>query len=85
MTLCRGKEQQTRCFNEEDKTKKRVTGQCYILKSYMSMLVATDYVTKWVEAKATIKNDARTTAKFLYENIFTCYLLKLLVIGANIS
>ena len=27
------------------------------------IIVATDYVTKWVEAKATIKNDARTTAK----------------------
>ena len=30
-------------------------------------------MTKWVEAKATQKNDAHTTAKFLYENVFTKY------------
>ena len=35
------------------------------------IIVATDYVTKWVEAKATIKNDAWTAAKFLYEHVFT--------------
>ena len=32
-----------------------------------------DYVTKWVEAKATQKNDAHTTAKFLYKYVFTRY------------
>ena len=31
------------------------------------IIVATDYLTKWVEAKATPKNNARTTAIFLYE------------------
>ena len=34
------------------------------------IIVATDYLTKWVEAKATVKNDARTIAKFLYEFVF---------------
>ena len=37
------------------------------------IIVATDYLTKWVEAKATVKNDARTTARFLYEYVFTRY------------
>ncbi|MCO5609014.1 hypothetical protein L7F22_063234 [Adiantum nelumboides] len=37
------------------------------------IIVATDYLTKWVEAKATTKNDAKTIAQFLYENIFTRY------------
>lgn len=37
------------------------------------IIVSTNCLTKWVEAKATIKNDARTTAKFLYEMIFTRY------------
>lgn len=33
--------------------------------------MATDYLTKWVEAKHTKKNDAATTAAFLFENIIT--------------
>ncbi len=37
------------------------------------IVATTDYLTKWVEAKATIRNDARTTAKFLYEFVFTRY------------
>ena len=36
---------------------------------------------KWAEAKATIKNDARTTAKFLYETILTCYGLPIEIIS----
>lgn len=45
------------------------------------IIVATNYVTKWVEAKATIKNDARTTAKFLYEYVFTRYGLPIEIVS----
>ena len=45
------------------------------------IIVATDYLTKWVEAKATVKNDARTTAKFLYENVFTRYGLPIEIVS----
>src|SRR5450759_702690 len=33
------------------------------------IILATDYGTKWVEAKATRKNDASTAGRFLFENI----------------
>ena len=45
------------------------------------IIVATDYLTKWVEAKATPKNDARTTACFLYEYVFTRYGLPIEIIS----
>ena len=35
------------------------------------ILVATDYATKWVEAVALRKNDAKVTARFLFDNIIT--------------
>ena len=38
--------------------------KCYIL-------VATNYVTKWVEVVATKTDNANTVATFLYENIIT--------------
>ena len=37
------------------------------------IIVAIDYLTKWVEAKATPKSDAQTTTCFFYEYIFTRY------------
>jgi hypothetical protein len=33
------------------------------------IILATDYATKWVEARATRKNDAGTAGRFLFENI----------------
>ena len=45
------------------------------------IIVATDYVTKWAEAKATMKNDAHTTAKLLYENILTHYGLPIEIVS----
>ncbi|KAK8663727.1 hypothetical protein V6N13_083534 [Hibiscus sabdariffa] len=35
------------------------------------ILLAVDYVSKWVEAIATPRNDAKTVLKFLHKNIFT--------------
>ena len=35
------------------------------------ILFAVDYVSKWVEAIATPKNDVRTVTKLLHKNIFT--------------
>ena len=39
-------------------------GQLYIL-------LAVDYVNKWVEAVATLTNDTKVVLKFLQKNIFT--------------
>ena len=41
----------------------------YGKKKYI--LVATDYATKWAEAMATRNDDAKTVARFLYENIIS--------------
>ena len=38
-----------------------------------SIIVATNYLTKWAEAKVTMKNDAQTTTQFFYEHVFTRY------------
>ena len=35
------------------------------------ILLAVDYVSKWVEAIATPLNDAKTVVKFIHKNIFT--------------
>ena len=37
------------------------------------IIVATNYLTKWVKAKATWLNDAQTIAKFLCKEIFIRY------------
>ena len=45
------------------------------------IIVATDYVAKWVEANATQKNDAHTTNKFFYEYVFTRYGLPIEIVS----
>jgi len=35
------------------------------------IIVATEYLTKWAEAKAVKVDDAKATATFLYENVIT--------------
>ena len=40
-----------------------------------------DYVTKWVEAKATLKNYSHTSTKFLYEYVFTRYGLPIEIVS----
>ncbi|MCO5556414.1 hypothetical protein L7F22_009963 [Adiantum nelumboides] len=49
------------------------------------IIVAIDYLIKWVEAKATAKNDAKMTAQFLYENIFTKYGLLIEILSDRVT
>jgi hypothetical protein len=37
------------------------------------IIVTTDYITKWVKAKVSRDNTVRSTTKFFYENIITCF------------
>ena len=45
------------------------------------IIVATDYLTKWIVAKATQKNDAKTITCFLYEYIFSKYGLPIKIVS----
>ncbi|MCO5547027.1 hypothetical protein L7F22_000468 [Adiantum nelumboides] len=47
------------------------------------IIVATDYVTKWAEAKASRKADAITTAKFLFENIIARFECSFEIVSDN--
>ena len=49
------------------------------------IIVATDYLTKWVEAKATPKNDVRTPTWFLYECVFKRYNLPIEIVSDCIT
>jgi len=42
-------------------------------KQRKNILVCTDYVTKWVEAKALFSATEHAVVSFLYEDIFTCF------------
>ena len=56
-------------------------------KSYGNeyILVAVDYVSKWVKAVATPTNDARVVIKFLKKNIFTRFGTPIAVISDRAS
>ena len=41
------------------------------LFNHKYILLAVDYVSKWVEAMSTLTNDAKVVANFLYSHIFT--------------
>ena len=45
------------------------------------IIIAMDYVTKWVKIKATKKNNSYTTTKFLFEYIFTRYGLPIEIVS----
>ncbi|CAM8999272.1 unnamed protein product [Rhodiola kirilowii] len=49
------------------------TGPFPVSCGYVYILVAVDYVSKWVEAKATRCDDAKTVVDFLCTNIFCRY------------
>ena len=40
-------------------------------KGFLYILLAVDYVSKWVEAKATRTNDSKVVAEFLRTNIYS--------------
>jgi hypothetical protein len=50
------------------------------MSSNQYILVATDYVTKWVEAQALRTNIAAIIAKFLYEHILTRFGCLLIIV-----
>jgi len=45
--------------------------------------VAVDYVSKWVEAVATLHNDAKTVVKFLKKNIFSRFGVPIILISVG--
>nr|XP_009624610.1 uncharacterized protein LOC104115637 [Nicotiana tomentosiformis]XP_016488834.1 PREDICTED: uncharacterized protein LOC107808782 [Nicotiana tabacum] len=53
--------------------------------SYEYILVAADYVSKWVEAIPTRTNDARVVCEFLRKNIFTLFVTPRVIIRDNRS
>ena len=50
-------------------------------KQAQYIIVATDYLTKWVKARATKCNNAQTTTKFLYKEIFIRYVLPIKLVN----
>ncbi|GMI64707.1 hypothetical protein HRI_000140000 [Hibiscus trionum] len=51
----------------------------------MYILLAVDYVSKWVEAIATPHNDAKTVHRFLHKNIFTRFGIPRAIISDEVT
>jgi len=48
---------------------------------YQYILVAVDYVSKWIEAVACKTNDHKVVVNFLKENVFSCFGFPRAIIG----
>ena len=48
---------------------------------YRTIITTIDYVSKWVEIKATQENNSYTTTKFLFEYIFMRYSLPIEIVS----
>lgn len=56
-------------------------GHCSSFNGYLYILIAIDYVSKWVEVTAYRNNDQQTIIKFLKENILSRFGIRKAIIS----